>query len=64
MSNSVNYLLSLFDALPEPDKQAVALEILRRSPLGETDVPLAELDALADELFVRMDAEEVARADG
>lgn len=62
MSNPVRHLLELFDALPESDKQSAVAEILRRSPAAEADIPAAGFDALADELFSTLDAEEAARA--
>jgi hypothetical protein len=62
MSNPVRHLLELFDALPEPDKRSAVAEILRRNPPGEGDIPAPGLDALADELFSTLDAEEAARA--
>lgn len=58
MSGSVLQLLELFDALPEPDKMSVVAEILRRTPPGDDDIPPQGLDALADELFAGLDAEE------
>lgn len=61
MSNQVRELLASFDALPDPDKQVVAAEILRRAPEG--DLPTSTLDILADELFTTLDVEEANRAD-
>jgi hypothetical protein len=61
MSNQVHELLASFDALPEPDKQIVAVEILRRSPEG--DLSASTIDSLADELFAKLDEEEASRAD-
>jgi hypothetical protein len=61
MSERVSHLLDLFYAMPEPERQSAVVEILRRSPLGEPDIPDAGLDALADELFAALDAEEAAR---
>ncbi|HEV3385590.1 MAG TPA: hypothetical protein VG097_12305 [Gemmata sp.] len=57
MSNQIHELLASFDALPDPDKQIVAVEILRRSP--ESKFSLSTLDSLADELFAKLDEEEV-----
>lgn len=59
----VRQLLDLFDALPDPDKRAAAAEILRRLP-GDDDLTPADHDALADDLFAALDAEEAARAPG
>lgn len=64
MSEPVHQLLELFDALPEPDKQSAVMEMLRRRPHGEGDISGRGFDALADELFSGLDAEEAARADG
>jgi hypothetical protein len=61
MSNQVRDLLASFNALPEPDKRIVAVEILRRSPEG--DLPTPSLNSLADELFAKLDEEEASRAD-
>lgn len=63
MTDSIREVLTAFDALPDPDKEVVAGEILRRLP-PEGDLPLAALHAAADELFSALDAEEAARADG
>ncbi len=62
MSERVSRLLELFDALPEPDKRSAVAEILRRNPPGEADIPPSGHDALADELFAALDAEETGRA--
>jgi hypothetical protein len=62
MSEPVRHLLQLFDALPEPDKRSAVVEILRRAPVGEDDIPVTGLDELAGELFATLDAEEAARA--
>jgi hypothetical protein len=62
MSESVSYLLELFDTLSEPDKRSAVVEILRRSPPGEADISATAHDALAAELFAALDAEEDARA--
>ena len=61
MSERVNQLLDLFDALPEPEKRSAAIEILRRSPVGEEDISLSGFDALAGELFSALDVEEEVR---
>lgn len=64
MSEPISRLLDLFDALPEPDKQSAVDALIRRKPLGESDLPEADLDALAGELFAALDAEEDARGAG
>jgi hypothetical protein len=60
MTTPVRQLLDLYDALPEPDKRAAAAEIIRRMP-DDGDLTPADHDALADELFAALDAEEAAR---
>lgn len=62
MSELVTRLLDQFDALPEPDKRSAVAGILSRRPAGEADIPPSGHDALADELFAALDAEEAARA--
>jgi len=52
--------LDLYEALPEPDKRAAAAEIIRRMP-DEDGLTADDHDALADELFAALDAEEAAR---
>jgi hypothetical protein len=60
MNAPVRQLLDLYDALPEPDKRAAAAEIIRRMP-DDGDLTSDDHDALADELFAALDAEEAAR---
>ena len=60
MSAPVRQLLSLYDALPEPDKRAAAAEIIRRMP-DDGDLTADDHDALADDLFAALDAEEASR---
>ena len=60
MSAPVRQLLDLYDALPEPDKRAAAAEIIRRMP-DDGALTDDDHDALADELFAALDAEEAAR---
>lgn len=56
MTETIKKLLDTFDSLPEPDRQEVAREILRRTALGEHGSPEdAELLALADEVFLELD---------
>lgn len=52
-------LLESFDLLPDPDKQEVAAEIIRRAVQLHL-LPLAddELASLADELFLEIDERE------
>jgi hypothetical protein len=61
MSTAGQQLLDSFDALPEAEKHAVTLEILRRiSAAG--DIPESTFLEVADELFTRLDAEEHGNA--
>ena len=63
MTVAAQQLLHSFDALPEMDKQQVAVEILRRfGPAGEGDLPEAALVETADELFRALDLEEAGNA--
>ncbi len=63
MSNLVRQWIELFDAMPEVDKRSALAEIQRRSQPMEADLADVDLDALADELFAAMDAEESTHAD-
>lgn len=56
MTETAKRLLHTFDSLPEPERQEVAREILRRTALSEHG-PLddAELIALADEVLLGLD---------
>ena len=56
MTETAKRLLDTFDALPEPERQEVAREILRRTALAEHG-PLedADLVALADKVFRELD---------
>ena len=63
MSEPVRHILELFDSLPELDKRTAVVELLRRGPRRDGDIPAADLDALADELFASLDVEEAACAD-
>ncbi len=60
MNAPIRQLLDLFDTLPDSDKRTAAAEIFRRLP-DEGDLPEGTLDALADELFAALDAEETDR---
>jgi|GEM_PF-3669300 len=61
MIATATQLLADFDALPEAEKHAVAVEILHRLP-EDGDLPEACMVAMADELFLAMDTEEERRA--
>lgn len=62
MTETAKKLLDTFDALPEPERQEVAREILRRTALAEHG-PLedAELVGLAHEVFRELDHAEEPR---
>ena len=52
MTDTARRLLDTFDALPEPERQEVAREILRRTALAEHgSLENAEVVAVADEVF-------------
>jgi hypothetical protein len=62
MTETAKKLLETFDALPEPERQEVAREILRRTALAEHGwLEDAELVALADEVFRELDHAEEPR---
>jgi hypothetical protein len=62
MSTNTREVLSAFEKLSAAEKHEVTVEILRRSA-QDPDLPEPALAQLADELFLRYDAEEAARAD-
>jgi hypothetical protein len=59
MNTAVQHVLESFDRLPDPDKQQVAAEIIRRlvhidfPPLSDEDLLLS-----AEELFLELDRQE------
>lgn len=62
MTETAKRLLDTFDALPEPERQEVAPEILRRTALApHGSLEDAELVALADEVFRELDHAEESR---
>ena len=62
MTETARKLLDSFDALPEPERQEVAREILRRTALAEHgSLEDAELVAAADEVFRELDRAEESR---
>jgi len=62
MTETTKRLLDTLDALPEPERQEVAREILRRTALAEhSSLEDAELVALADEVFRELDHAEELR---
>ncbi|MCI0643172.1 MAG: hypothetical protein L0Y70_29230 [Gemmataceae bacterium] len=63
MTEAVQSILTSFDALPESDKRATVVEILRRfGARQEGDVSEAALVGLAEELFLALDKEEAEHA--
>jgi hypothetical protein len=58
MSAEVKHLLEVFEALGETEKEEAVVEILRRNPVGASDLTAKDFDTLADELFSQLDAEE------
>ena len=56
MSAAARELLIAFDALPEPDRDAVISELLLRYPTGTGGLPDAAFEELAEELFQTYDA--------
>lgn len=60
MTTQVRQVLDLYDALPEAEKREVVAEVIRRMPDND-DLTADDHDALADELFTTLDAEEAAR---
>ena len=63
MTIAAEQFLNSFDSLPEADKHAVAVEILRRvSSSAPDDLSDETLIATADDLFLALDAEEAKNA--
>lgn len=59
MSTEVRQLLDLFDALSESEKYEASLHLLQRiMEQSSGELPEAALIAAADELFLKLDAEE------
>jgi hypothetical protein len=63
MTAQVRTLLDSFDLLPDPDKQELAAEIIRRSLMFSTP-PLTDeqLVGAAEEIFVALDRSEEGHA--
>ena len=62
MSKIAKTLLDTFDALPDPERQEVTREILRRTVRAEYGPPDdEELLALADDVFLELDRGESQR---
>jgi hypothetical protein len=61
MTQNVRHVLDEFDRLSRDEQQEAALEILQRT-LGDEPLPLSddELTRLADQVFLDLDAREVA----
>lgn len=59
MTQAARKVLETFDALPEDDKQAVTVEILRRAPLEDySELNDSELVLAAEQVFLELDREE------
>lgn len=63
MSAAAIELLTAFDALPGPEQDVVVGQLLLRRPAGADDLPPADYEELAEELFLAYDAAEAADAD-
>ena len=61
MTQNVRHVLDEFDRLSRDEQQEAALEILQRT-LGDEPLPLSDDDLirLADQVFLDLDAREVA----
>lgn len=65
MVAAARQFLEAFEALPQPAKQEVLDEILRRAALEHHGLPTdEELVAAADAAFLQLDREEDRRAQG
>jgi hypothetical protein len=63
MTIAAEQFLNSFDSLPEADKHAVAVEILRRvNSSAPDDLSDETLIAAAENLFLALDAEEAKNA--
>lgn len=62
MTHAVKELVHQFEALPEPQRQEVLAELLRRVRTEPHDLPTdADLTTAADRLFQDLDAREQGR---
>ena len=61
MSTAARQILTDFDALPEPERDAILMEILRR-PVGVEAWPDEGLESAAEDLFLSYDEAEAADA--
>jgi len=63
MTTQVRTLLDSFDLLPDPDKQELAAEILRRSlTLNSLTLTDEQLVGAAEEVFLELDRNEDSHA--
>jgi hypothetical protein len=63
MTQSIEQVLTAFDALPEHEKHLAAVEVLRRAwPQRVSDLSDDAFLAAADAVFVELDAREAADA--
>ena len=59
MTRAAEKILETFDALPEQDRQEIAVEILRRAPIGIVgELDDADLIFTADQIFLELDRRE------
>ncbi|MBW3597124.1 MAG: hypothetical protein KY475_07595 [Planctomycetes bacterium] len=57
MTDAASRLLKAFEELSTAEQSELAVEILRRAPIGG-ELPESAFDELADDLFLSYDAEE------
>lgn len=56
MTRAAEKILETFDTLPEQDRQEIAVEILRRAPIGAAgELDEADLVFAADQIFLTLD---------
>lgn len=59
MTPTVEHLLEAFEQLTEAEKQALAIEVVRRTDIfGAPDMSEVELSLAAEDLFLALDREE------
>jgi hypothetical protein len=58
MTRAAQEILQTFDELPEDDKQEIAVEILRRTPVDYPELSDSDLVFAADQIFLELDRRE------
>ena len=58
MTRAAQKILQTFDELPEDDKQEIAVEILRRTPVDYPEFSDSALVFAADQIFLELDRRE------